>query len=232
MKKTFYANQKVALGTEARHGLLRSEKGVVLVMVIVLSAVALLVMTTLIYMITIGTQASGVQKKYRTALEAGRGGADVFYQILGLRGSSSDQTAFINNLTSFGINITPTTSSACTGLSSGATYSGLPAKLLSPATSWTNCSSDLTIDPATPSTYDMRIQLGTSTRYNVYAKIVATTSGNTGGDTGLQKYGVTGGGSTGEVPVVASPYLYAIETTSENVANTNERAKLSILYEY
>jgi hypothetical protein len=79
----------------------------------------------------------------------------------------------------------------------------------------------------------MRIQLGTTTRYNVYAKIVATTPGNTGADTALQKSGVTGGGAgSGEVPMVAEPYLYAIEAVAVNSSRADERAKLSILYEY
>jgi hypothetical protein len=47
---------------------LRSEKGIVLVVVLVLSAVALALMTAMIYMITIGTQISGLQKRYKTAL--------------------------------------------------------------------------------------------------------------------------------------------------------------------
>jgi len=234
MKKERFTIKSVSLGTDARRGMLSSEKGVVLVVVIILSAVVLLVMTTLIYMVTTGTQASGLQKRYKTSLEACEGGADVFYQILALRGASSDQTAFINNLTPFGINVSPTTPAACSGLSeAGATFNGLTAKFMSPSASWENCNSTLTIDPADSTTYDMRIQLGTTTRYNVYAKIVATTPGNTGADTALQKSGVTGGGAgTGEVPVAAAPYLYAIEAVAVNSSRADERAKLSILYEY
>lgn len=233
MKKRLYPIKSVSLGTDARRRILSSEKGIVLVVVIVLSAIALLIMTTLIYMITTGTQISGLQKRYKTSLEAGDGGANVVYQIIAMRGASSDQTAFINNLTPFGINVSATTPVLCSGSNSGATYTGLAAKLMSPSSSWTNCDSALAIDPATSSTYDMKVQLGTTTRYDVYAKIVATTPGNTGADTALQKSGVTGGGAgSGEVPVVASPYLYAIEAVAVNSSHADERAKLSILYEY
>src|SRR3990170_8844714 len=67
---------------------LKSEKGIALVVVLVLSAVALTIMTALIYMITSSTRISGIQKSYKTAVEAGQGGADVFYQIVALRGET------------------------------------------------------------------------------------------------------------------------------------------------
>ena len=47
---------------------LRSEKGFVLIVVIVLSAVALTIVTALLYMIMSGSQISGLQKRYKTAL--------------------------------------------------------------------------------------------------------------------------------------------------------------------
>ena len=54
-----------------------NEKGIALVMVLILSAIALAIMAALVYMLISGTQISGMQKRYRTALEAGVGGADV-----------------------------------------------------------------------------------------------------------------------------------------------------------
>ena len=60
-------------------GIFSNERGIALVMVLILSAIALAIMAALIYMITVGTQASGMQKRYRTALEAGKGGADISY---------------------------------------------------------------------------------------------------------------------------------------------------------
>lgn len=209
----------------------RSERGIVLVMVIVLSAVALLIMTTLIYMITTGTQVSGLQKRYMTALEAGVGGSDIFYQLIALRAETGSTNAFTANLSSFNLNPALTTSNACTGLLSAATYTGLAAKLMTPSTSWVNCDRSLAIDPAVPTTYDMKIELGTATKYSVYAKIVATTEGNTGGDEDLMSNPVVNA-NTGEVAVVPRPYMYAIEAVSENSANRDERAKLSIVYQY
>jgi hypothetical protein len=213
--------------------MLRSERGVALAVVLVLSAVVLLIMTTLIYMVTTGTQVSGLQKRYKTALEAGEGGADIFYQLISLRGESSGQTTFANQLTAAGITFSATTPGTCTGLSSGVTttYTGLAAKLMTASTSWTNCDSALAINPAVSSSYDMKVTVGTTQRYDVYAKIVSTIPGNTGGDEGLLNKGVVSA-NTGEVAVMPIPSLYAIEAVATNPSRDDERAKLSILYQY
>lgn len=212
-----------------------SEKGVVLVVVLVLSAVALAIMTALIYMITAGTQISGLQKRYKTALEAGVGGGDVFYQLIALRAETAATNVFTDNLNANNLNSSITTPASCSGLASGATYSGLAAKLLTPSNSWSGCGDTSSlIDPAVPSTYDMKLDLGTTTKYTVYAKIVATTAGNSGGDSeggdALMNRGVVAGNA--QVAVTPVPYLYAIEVEAENSANRTERANLSILYQY
>jgi len=218
---------------------IQNEKGVALIIVIVLSAVALAIMTALIYMITMGTQISGLQKRYKTALEAGDGGGDVFYQLIATRAESAGVASLAGDLTSLGVNFsTNTTSADCTGVISGVTYTALQAKLMTSSSSWSpECNSSTSIDPATPSTYDMKVDLGTTTKYSVYAKIVATTDGNTGGDLGLDARGGGGGrgvvsSNSGEVQVMPIPFLYAVEVVSENSAKVDERAKLSILYQY
>jgi hypothetical protein len=214
---------------------IQNEKGVVLIMVIVLSAVALAIMTALIYMITMGTQISGLQKRYKTALEAGEGGGNVFYQLIATRAEGAGVNSLTSDLNANGINFTTqTTSAQCTvTLASGATYTGLQTKLMTPSNLWSpECNGGfISIDPLTPSTYDMKVELGTSTKYTVYAKIVATTDGNSGGDLNLQTTGVEGT-NAGEVQVMSIPYLYAIEVVSENGARIDERAKISTLYQY
>src|SRR4030042_4179922 len=69
--------------------LLRNEKGITLVIVLILSLVALATISSLIFMIITGTQLSGLQKRYKTSLEAGMGGADVTYQLISARGDPS-----------------------------------------------------------------------------------------------------------------------------------------------
>lgn len=196
---------------------LLNEKGIALVMILILSAIALAIMAGLIYMITSGTQISGMQKRYKTALEAGKGGTDVIYQLIAARG---DPNIPITNFLITASNV---------GL-----VDCLTPKLNSATNNWPAvCSSTLTIDPNTQSSYDMRFDLGASPfpTYTVYGKIVDTVEGNSGGDEGLVGKGVVSSGS-GEVTVVSRPYLYTIEVDAQNSANPSERAKLSILYQY
>jgi hypothetical protein len=193
-------------------GGLLNEKGIALVMVLILSVIALAIMAGLIYMITTGTQMSGMQKRYKTALEAGLGGADITYQLIAARGDPNIP------LTNFLI-----TASNVGGIDC------LTPKLNSPTSSWpAACSNTLTIDPNTQSTYDMRFDLGS---YRAYAKIADTVEGNSGPDSGLIKGGVVAA-NTGEVNVMSMPFLYTIELDAENPNNSAERAKLSILYQY
>lgn len=211
---------------------IKSERGVVLLVVIVLSAVALMIMTALLYMITTGTQTSGLQKRYKTAMEAGEGGGDVFYQLIATRGDASRVASLVSSLST--ISFTPSVLTGCSGTTrNGTSVSGLAAKLTTPSTSWVGCNRSLAINTADASTYDMRILLGTTTQYSVYAKIVAATEGNTGGGDDLSNCGSVNCGG-GDVEVAPAPTLYAIELVSQNSITTrlDERAKLSVLYQY
>lgn len=210
---------------------LGSERGIVLVMVIVLSAVALALMTALLYMITTGTQVSGLQKRYKTAHEAGIGGAEIILQLIGTRAETVGLTTFESLYNSAGLNLSTTTPVECKGDSANTPYESLQAKLMTASSSWTGCNDSITINPKDPSSYDMKVELGTSTKYNVYAKIVASTDGNSGGDETLFNGGVVSE-STAEVSVTPIPFLYAIEVVAENSARPDERAKMSILYQY
>ena len=194
--------------------ILLNEKGIALVMVLVLSTIALLIMAGLIYMLTTGTQVSGLQKRYETAHEAGMGGSDVMYQLIAARGNPNIP------LTNFLITASNVGGVDC-----------LTPKLNQPTISWpAACSNTMTIDPNTQSTYDMQFDLGAGPTYQVFAKIVNTVEGNSGGDEGLLRYGVVS--STGDITVMSMPYLYTIEIDAENQGNPSERAKLSILYQY
>jgi len=211
-----------------------NEKGIALVMILVLSAIALAVMAGLIYMLTSGTQVSGMQKRYKTALEAGVGGSDITYHFIGLRGEPSSTSSFLNAISTISPSVT--TSGSCTGTNrDGIAFTGVAAKLNTPSTSWSSaCSTDsFAINPSASTTYDLKLDLGASPypTYRVYAKIVDTVEGNTGGEEGLLGKGVVYAGS-GEINVMKIPYLYTIEIDAENASNPSERAKLSILYQY
>jgi len=172
----------------------------------VLAAVALAISGGLMYMLARGGYMSGMQKQYKTALEAGVGGADVAFQVIASGGTLSASTI-------------------------GLTYNNpgnLTTKLTNPTASWGTLDKTMTIDPDVLGSYDMRFDLG---NYRVYSKIVDTVPGNSATDLGLQNKGVTSAG-TGELIVMSSPYLYTIEVLAQRTSNASERAKLSVLYEY
>jgi hypothetical protein len=215
--------------------IVRNEKGIALVMILILASIALLIMAGLLYMITSSTQISGMQKRYKSGLEAGIGGAEIAYQFIALRG---DNPASLITLLS-SINPVITTPTACVGTGDfSALPPGLATKLMAPTTSWgTSCNSTMSIDPSiactsTSCSYDMQFELGTSPdQYRVYAKLVDTVEGNSAPDYGLGGKGVVVSGSS-EVVVVSMPYLYTMEMDAQNTVNPSERAKLSILYQY
>jgi hypothetical protein len=199
---------------------LRNEKGIALIMVLILAAVILVIMAGLVYMITSTTQISGMTKKYKTALQAGVGGAEVTFQIIQLRG---DPEAMIRTALSYNRTI----SDACLAAKLNTTTS---------TANWATCGANataMTIDRDDPTTYDFSFDLGTSPypSYRGFAKIVDTVEGNSGGDEGLLKHGVVSAGS-GEITVMSVPYLYTIEVNTENRDNPSERAKISVLYQY
>ncbi|NWF51738.1 MAG: hypothetical protein HXY47_01475 [Nitrospirae bacterium] len=196
--------------------LLRSEKGITLVIVLILSLIALATIAGLIFMVTTGTQLSGLQKRYKTALEAGMGGADVTLQVISAKGDPN-----IPGLSNFDIPAEDVGGTDC-----------LNSKLNNATNVWpAECDNTMTIDPSNQSTYDVTFELGINPVWNVYSKIVDTVEGNSSADLGLVKTGVVSAG-TGEVPVVSIPYLYTLEVYSENQNNPSERAQLSILYQY
>lgn len=199
------------------HSKLLNDKGIALAMVLVLSVIALAIMASLVYMLTASTQVSGIQKRYATSLDAGKGGAAFTFKFIDVRGNALD----LSNSIPSGLWSTITVGSTC-----------LNDKLNKSTLSWaTVCSRSITIDPDNPASYDMVVQLGTTTTYRVYSKIVDTVAGNTGADTGLIKSGVVSANS-GEVTAVAFPALHTIEVQAENTANRQEKGKYSILYQY
>jgi len=203
--------------------ILLNNKGIALVMVMILSLISLAIMSGLIYMVTSGTQVSGIEKRYQTALEAGKSGKDIAYQLIAARGNPYDaaQSALFNFSTT-------TSFDAC-----------MNSKLNNPtfkngANNWGGCNSSIdiiTLPVPNTTTYDMTFSLGSNPAYTVYAKIVDTVEGNSSIDEGLEKTGVVISNS-GEVAVVSVPYLYTIEIVAENAANSMERSRLSVLYQY
>ncbi len=180
-----------------------------MVFVLILAAISLAMTLAMLIMVSGGSYVSGQQKRFRTAVEAGRGGMEAMSQLISNRGNSAPLYTMLSPATVQFKLVTPT-------YDNNNTYK------------WVGLDSLSTINPAVSTSYDMQIGLGA---YTVYTKIVDTVDGNSGADEGLLKTAVVNTGS-GEVTVVSVPYLYTIEVLSQNTANPTERSKLSILYQY
>ncbi len=185
---------------------LRNEKGFALGFVLILAAIALTMTLAMLLMVGRSSFISGQQLRFRTAVEASRGGMEAMLQLIGSRGILT--TPYVNQ-------VLPNPTAVGT-------------KMSSVTGAWAGLDNVITIDPDTASTYDMRIDLSA---YRVYTKIVDTVDGNSGSDEGLLKSAVVNSGS-GEVTVVSVPYLYTIEVLSQSQVNPTERSKLSVLYQY
>jgi hypothetical protein len=195
--------------------ILKDNKGSTLIVVLVLSSVALIIAAGLIYMVTEGTKISGSSKRYKTAYEAGKAGADVMYQIINTGGAAAIPLA---------------------NFSIASTLTSSVGKLSKATADWpTTYDTSVAIDPADINSYDASFDLG---GYKVYAKITDTVPGNSapGGGSGSKFHsgGVTNAKANGmgDITVPSYPYIYAIEVLASNAADPMERSKVSILYQY
>lgn len=229
-------------GVSHQLSVIRNEQGIALVMVMILSLIALATMSGLIYMVTSGTQISGIQKRYTTALEAGKAAKDVAYQVINLKAYESNISDLMTDISGY-----ITTPDACAVANtayilpddstcadhiadcSANTYPGLCVKLTLPTECWTGCDSDLTIDATDAASFDMTFDLG---NYTAHAKIVDTVFGNSSPSTETLGDGKGVVDSGNEITSSHVPFLYTIEVDAQDTANPAERARLSILYQY
>ena len=191
-------------------------------MVLALSLIGLAIVSAMLFMLTQGTRTSGYHRMFRSADEAGLGGADAVTQMIKNRGTL--------NMT--GINLSLTSDSCLTD------------KLTKSRGAWatspgwtTNCSAGrLSMDPtASPDmTVDLPGPLGTS--FRTYTKIVDTVQGNSDPG-GIEAVGTLSGGGVvtsagGQITPPQVPYLYRIEVQTQNVTNPRESSRYSVLYGY
>jgi hypothetical protein len=184
----------------------RKDRGAALLLVIVLSTIALLIMTTVLYMVMMGTGLSGSEKRYRTAHEAALGGVDIVKALI----QSQAAVPVPNVAMSFTPDGTYAAKLAASDLSS------FPAE-----------ETMVTINTNSSLTYDFTIDLG-NPPYRVYAKMISKTQGNT--QLGYKQVRV----KTGVVP--ANPGMgqvhytyYTFEILAQKLSNPDERARMELV---
>jgi hypothetical protein len=205
-----------------RFNVLDTETGIALAMVLIVSAISLAIMAALVYMLTAGTQISGIQKRYKSALEAGKAGRDVTFAAIDYRINLLEELSGVPALS------IPALNNGCMSTKLNESTFNDDGTLNWPSA----CSKLVTIDPDTPATYDLTFELGVNPVYKIYAKITDTVAGNSQGGLNLTTGGVVDPSSHSDIPVVSRPYLYTIEVEAHNTANAAENAKFSVLYEY
>jgi hypothetical protein len=211
--------------------MVRNEKGFALVTTLMLTLIGLGITLCLLYMITGSTKISGTNKRYKTALEATYGGAEILvkdivpYILRNYSSADNTNSALTNSLTTAYSGILPTVSNmAC-----------LRSKMTTNTTSWTTATCGATnlsaLSPANSPDITFNLQGTNSNTFLVYAKIVDTKTGNS------SMSGVTlEGSSTSETSSTITPqhlpYMYTIEAQGKKTGDTSATAHLEVLYAY
>lgn len=221
--------------------ILADDKGVALVTALMLTLITMGIVMALFYMITQSIKVSAANKRYRNVTEATYGGAElVAFDIIGTawKNYSSSAGATSKLISTYGnVDLTAPVSNDC-----------FIQKLSSPTSSWTSCpaaekSTSIDLIKSDPDISFTLKGATTGQNYNVYAKIVDTTSGNTDTSSlisnssdsdGLisasgSSYSKTGGS---QVSMMHIPYAYRIEVQGEPAVSKREKSNVTILYAY
>lgn len=202
--------------------MLRKNDGIALVTALMLTLISLVMIMALMFVITKATTRSGATKRYRTAIDASYGGAEVVVKdVIPL---------ILKNYSSTGLVTTVQTNFSAIDLAVDTSQQCLQAKLATPTAQWpVACSQDP--NPKKLPDLSFSLQSATANPYTVYTKIIDTVQGNSD-LSGLQ---LEGSGVAGEQTVITPsprPYIYRIEVQGEKSQNASEKGRLSVLYAY
>lgn len=188
-----------------------------------LTLISLAIVMALLYLVTKGTQLSASQKRYKTALAASYGGAEVFTKELIPQIFNNYSTSKL--ITDYkGIDL----ALSATGC--------LQQKLNMNTSDWGSaCSAAAkTFDPKTAPDASFKLKgYLTQPGFKVYSKIVDTRQGNSD-QSGFELLD-SGAGVTGTSAGVGPkhmPALYKIEVQGERETQAQEKANLTVLYAY
>jgi hypothetical protein len=216
-----------------RSPLIRSEKGLALVTVLILSLICLSVISTLLFLVIQGTRFSGFYKRYETAREAALGGADLGADLILERGELDvpglPMWTTSGTFTSCDCGDPDDPNDNRDDFGAGA-RTCLCDKLCDASADWPVACS-MSLDPTTNP--DLEFDLaGVNTTYRVSAKIVDTIRGNS--DLSGEELGGTGvvSSTSGLITAPPMPYLYRVEINSEDTGTLEERARFSALYAF
>lgn len=222
--------------------ILKNNKGVALVTSLMLTLVTLGIVMALFYIITQSIKTSAATKRYRNVTEATYGGSEfIAFDVIG--------SAFKNQSTAGGMSSKLVSIYGNVDLAVSVSNDCFRQKLSSPVANWTSCtttqkSMEIAAIKTSPDLSFLLKGTSASQHYQVYAKIVDTTSGNT--DTASSSMlnandsegllSASGSGynksGAGGVPIQHIPFGYRIEVQGEPEVNSKEKSNVTVLYAY
>jgi len=212
---------------------IHNEKGIALMLVLLISFIALVMVATMLYLITQGTRTSGFLKRYQSAREAGVGGAELTAALIQNRGQleiplivdklGADCIAFLTRCDCGDPDVIgDNTPATC-----------LCAKLCDPTASWpfaVTCNAD--IDPTDAPEVQCVLPGESGKSYLFSSKIIDTVAGSS--DLSGESLGGTGvvSSNSGLIPSPPAPYLYRVEVESTDAVSVIEKSRWSVLYAF
>lgn len=198
-----------------------NNNGFALITSLMLTMLSLTIVMALLLIITQGTKMSGLNKKYKTALEASHGGAEILSKeimpfVMQNYSAATLETDLESKFYSVHLDVV---SASC-----------LQAKLKKPTSGWpSTCSTTSNPKQSPDITYKMEATVGNP--FMVYSKIVDTTAGNT--DTsGITLEGSGVAESSSILTPQHYPYIYRVELQGERQNNASAQANIEVLYAY
>jgi hypothetical protein len=201
---------------------IRNTKGVALVTSLMLTLISLTIIMALMYMITQSTQVSGASKRYKTALDAGYGGSELFTKdILPFLLENFENT---NVATDLNTAYSTTNSQLLVSLNC------LQSKLTLPSSMWPSGCSNIA-EPKKDADLTFQLSATAGAPYTIYSKIIETMLGNTD-MSGLQLEGAGVAEAQSGITPQHFPYMYRLEVQGERSTGATEQANIEVLYAY
>ncbi|KAB0664838.1 hypothetical protein F6V25_12315 [Oryzomonas japonica] len=203
---------------------IKNKNGFALITSLMLTLISLTIVMALLYMMTQSVQVSGMNKHYKTALEATYGGAEIYAKdilpFIMRNYSSATMTADLQTAFSNGVTVTKVLSA----------QSCLQSKLTKSTANWpAGCSN--TPNPKQSPDMSFAMSAVSGSPFVVYSKIVDTVKGNS--DTsGLQLEGSGVAESSTVLTPQSFPYIYRMELQGERQNNPTAQANIEVLYAY
>jgi hypothetical protein len=219
-----YLKNNPALSLPRPRKRLGDTSGFALVTALMFTLISLTIVSALLYIMTQSTIVSGANKRYKTAMGASYGGAELFAKdilpfLMQNRNLTNSALATLANGAYGVVNMQMTNTQATC----------LQHKLTNPSP-WPGCSNSSNPTDTPDMTFQLLSNITGNTPYTISAKIVDTKVGNSD-LSGLQLQGEGVAEQSSSIIPMHSPYIYRLELQGSQ-SPTSEQANIEVLYAY